>query len=77
MMNTSCKIKGGDIKYGKSVVLSDDTPDDGIGNLETQKKILQKEINEMNKKITDLKNSYKEAQYQKENLLKDAAKEVE
>lgn len=77
MMNTSCKIKGGDIKYGKSVVLSDDSPDDGIGNLETQKKNLQKEIDEMNKKITSLKNSYKEAEYQKENLLKDAQKEVE
>ena len=62
-MNTSCKIKGGDIKYGKSVVLSDDSPDDGIGNLETQKKNLQKEIDEMNKKITALKNSYKEAEY--------------
>ena len=46
MTNTSCKIKGGDVKFGKSVVLSDEDDNNGVANLETQKKMLQKEIDD-------------------------------
>lgn len=74
MSSSYKRIQSNSIQYGESFVISADTEEETIGNLSSQKKGLQQEIDKKRSELDELKDSLKGLFQQKDHIIEDAKK---
>lgn len=71
------RIQSSSIKYGDSFVISGDTEEETVNNLNSQKKLIQKEIEKAKADLAELKQSLSDLFNQKDSIIDDAKKSAE